>query len=62
MCVLFLSTTFVPNIFRSDKHRRVTLEMCTEPHVSLHEKYPLFLSDFDQNCKVLTYSSITPKY
>lgn len=47
-CVSFFSTAFVQNIFHSDKYL-ASYKMQTIMYVSLHEKYPLFLSNFKQN-------------
>jgi hypothetical protein len=50
-CVLIFSTTFVYNISHSKK---ICSEVLSKIWKRLHVKYPLFLSDFNETCILLT--------
>jgi hypothetical protein len=53
MCISFLSTIFVRNIFQRDKYAasyaQVTVDMRAEPHTGLHLNCLLLLCEFKQN-------------
>jgi hypothetical protein len=57
ICISFLSTTFVWNIFCPTKYSMNYAEICTKMRVGL-----LLLTDFKQNWKALKNVITTPQY
>lgn len=58
----FVSTDFVLGVLAPISNQRLTVEICTETHVLLLLKCPLFLTDFKRNFNMSTYFIKSPQY